>query len=76
MFTPFLPFPLFWLILGYGLFKSRIRRNEVGGYISVWFGLLLLSFLLHSATWIFWLPILILDVYLAEKVLGNPSKAR
>ncbi len=76
MFLPFLPFALFWLLLGYGLFKSRVRRQEMGAYICMWFGLTLLSSILLQGGWLYWLPILILDVFLAEKVFGEPSKFR
>lgn len=72
MVFPFLPFILFWLLLGFGLFRGRVRRKEVTAFASLWLGLFLMSIILNNYYALYFVPMVLVDIFLAVKVFGAP----
>jgi hypothetical protein len=71
-----LPFLLFWLLIGWGLYDGDIYPKEAGVCVTVWIGLLLCFLFLKVSPFWFVVPTVLLDIYLILKVFGQDIQIR
>jgi len=65
------PFLVFWILLGWGLYDGDLYPKEGAILVGIW-GVLLLAFLLLkvSLLW-FVVPTVLLDIFLILKIFGQ-----
>ncbi len=71
-----IPFLLFWVLIGWGLYDGDVYPKEGGIFIAIWVGLLLGFLLLKIEMLWFVVPTVILDIVLILKVFGQDIQIR
>ena len=70
------PFLVFWVLLGWGLYDGDLYPKEGAIVAAIW-GVLLLIFLLLKVTLLwFVVPTVLLDIYLILKIFGQDIQIR
>ena len=71
-----IPFLVFWILLGWGLYDGDLYPKEGAILVSIW-GVLLLVFLLLKVDLIwFVVPTVLLDIFLILKIFGQDIQIR
>lgn len=70
------PFLVFWVLLGWGLYDGDLYPKEGAIVVAIW-GVMLLIFLLLKVTLLwFVVPTVLLDIYLILKIFGQDIQIR
>lgn len=71
-----IPFLLFWLLIGWGLYDGDLYPKEGAIFVAIWVVLLLGFILLKGSPFGFVVPTVLLDIVLVLKVFGSDVQIR